>query len=749
MDTPRHRHTSVVASEPRWQALELFIAALILPLVAQAGLPPEYIGSAACAACHEEEFRLWQGSHHDHAMEEATPTTVLGDFDDAEITAHGVTSRFQRKGARYFVRTDGPEGALQEYAVRYTFGWYPLQQYLVEMPGGRLQSLGLAWDSRPEAEGGQRWFHLYPDEDMDYRHPLHWTGREQTWNYQCAECHSTHLRRNYDLESDIYRTTWSEIDVACEACHGPGSAHAAWAENAAAGGEAQTDPDRGLAVILGDRDAGVWTVDAASGRPARSPPRRNGSQLEVCARCHARRGSIWAQYEHGAPLGDSHRLALLEDHLYFPDGQIKDEVFVYGSFLQSAMHRAGVTCSDCHEPHGLTLRAEGNALCGRCHAPARYDTPGHHHHEPGGSGAACTACHMPQRTYMVIDERADHSLRIPRPDLSERLGTPDACTGCHADREAAWAADAVASWYPDSAHRKPHFGVALSAAATGGRDAGKLLARLATDPTQPGIARASALERLRAHAEAGHLSAVGELAGDDDPLIRAAAVRFLEVADVRTRVDLAWERLEDPVRAVRLEAARLLAPLLQQQLPDRFRAQLTRAVEEYAQSQYANAERPEAHLNLGLVALSVGDAPQARESYRTAIRLDPAFAPAYANLADLYRLQGRDADGEALLRAGLEATDRDPSLAHALGLLLVREGRLEEATGFLREAAETAIEQPRYALVYGLALEKAGRTAEAVEVLGRARARHPRDRDLRLALDDLRRDTAAELPQRP
>lgn len=749
MTPPRPHRPSTAASGSRSRALMLAIMALVVPLAAQAELDPEYVGSSACAACHQEEFLLWQGSHHDHAMEEATPAAVLGDFDDARITAHGITSRFHREGARYLVRTDGPDGGLRDYVVRYTFGWYPLQQYLIEMPGGRLQSLGLAWDSRPEAEGGQRWFHLYPGEDMDHRHPLHWTGREQTWNYQCAECHSTNLRRNYDLSSDSYRTTWTEIDVACEACHGPGSAHVAWAEKATAGGDAQSDPDRGLAVTMADSEGGVWTVDGESGRPVRTVPRRNGNQIEVCARCHARRGAIWEEYAHGAPLGDTHRLALLEEHLYFPDGQIMDEVFVYGSFVQSAMHRAGVTCSDCHEPHGLTLRAEGNALCGRCHAPARYDTPRHHHHEPDGAGAACTACHMPERTYMVIDDRADHSLRIPRPDLSQQLGTPNACTTCHADRPASWAAEAVHSWYPHSPHRKPHFGAALHAAATDAPDARRLLARLATDPTQPAIARASALERLRVYAEASDLSAVGELAGDDDPLIRAAAVRFLEVADVRTRVDLAWERLEDPVRAVRLEAARLLAPLLRQQLPHRFRAQLTRAVEEYAQSQHVNAERPESHLNLGLVALAVGDTAQAEASYRAALRLDPAFGPAYVNLADLYRAQGREQEGESLLRSGLEATDDKAALAHALGLLLIRQDRIEDAITFLGEAADAAPEQPRYALVYGLALQEAGRPAKAAQVLGRASERHPRDRELLLALEALRRAAGEPPPRRP
>ncbi|MEJ2575707.1 MAG: multiheme c-type cytochrome, partial [Gammaproteobacteria bacterium] len=576
----------------------VFGGVLVLATAAPVGAA-HYVGSARCAECHAPEADAWRGSHHDLAMAEATPETVLGDFDDAEFSAHGVTSRFYRGEGGYFVRTDGPDGELHDYRIRYTFGWYPLQQYLVEFPRGHLQSLGIAWDSRSPEQGGQRWFHLYPDTDMNHRDPRHWTQRDQTWNYQCAECHSTDVRKHYDVDTDSYRTSWSEIDVACEACHGPGSAHVAWAGE---GQEPRADPAKGLVVTLGDRDAGVWAIDARTGKPRRSEPRTNQTQMAVCARCHARRGQIWADYEYGKPLGNSHRLALLEDHLYYPDGQIKDEVYVYGSFLQSRMFRAGVTCSDCHEPHSLALRAEGNALCGRCHLPARYDTADHHHHEAGSDGAACTSCHMPQRRYMVIDERADHSLRIPRPDLSERLGTPNACTNCHAEQTTAWAAAAVADWYPDSTHRGPHFGEVLRASTAGAADVAERLADLAADPAQPGIARATALDRLRRYAAPRHLTTVQRLLADEDPLIRAAAVRFLELTEVRTRVDMGWPLLEDADRAVRLDAALVLAPLLRQQLPDRYRDQLRRAVEEYAQAQYATAERPESHLNLGVIA---------------------------------------------------------------------------------------------------------------------------------------------------
>jgi Tfp pilus assembly protein PilF len=341
---------------------------------------------------------------------------------------------------------------------------------------------------------------------------------------------------------------------------------------------------------------------------------------------------------------------------------------------------------------------------------------------------------MPQRVYMVNDWRADHSMRVPRPDLSAKLGTPNACNACHADKTTAWAADAVAQWYPDSTHRGPHFGETLHAAAMNAPDAGERLLALAADRAQPGIARATAVERLRGHAQAQHLFTVQRLLTDDDPLVRAAAVRFLAVTDVRAQVDQGRERLEDPDRVVRLDTARVLAPLLRQRLPDKFREQLIQAVQEYAQAQQVNAERAESHLNLGLIAVAVGDSTRAEQAYRTALRIDPAFTPGYVNLADLYRQQGRDDEGERLLRSAVAAAPADADLQHTLGLVLVRQKRLDDALPFLRQAAALGADQPRYAYVYALGLQGGGDVPQALEVLAQANQRHPGNRDILTAL---------------
>lgn len=709
------------------------------PALAADGPGATFVGSRVCADCHETELERWRGSYHDLAMTEATEQTVLGDFDDAEFTANGLMSRFFRRDGQFMVRTDGPDGELHDYPVQYTFGWWPLQQYLIPFPGGRLQSLGIAWDSRAKEEGGQRWFHLYPDDSPTPGSPLHWTGRDQNWNYQCAECHSTNLQKGYDLATDSFSTTWSEIDVACEACHGPASRHVAQARQAAQSKAPSWDATKGLVVDLADRDGGRWIIDQETKLPRRSVPRKHHTQIDICARCHARRGQISDHYVYGRPLGDSHRLALLEEGLYYPDGQILGEVYVYGSFLQSRMHAQGVTCTDCHDPHSLKLKADRDLVCAQCHMPSRYQTPAHHHHASGSTGASCTACHMPQRNYMVIDARADHSLRIPRPDLTLETGSPNACNACHGDKTTDWALKAFEQWYGQAATQRPHYGQALYAGRKGAPGAGHKLIALAADETQPGIARATALELLHQYPDPTYMLTVRRLLEDKDPLVRAAAVRYLDTTDPQTLMALGFPLLEDPILAVRLEAARTLAPLAAMPLPDGEKARLDKALDAYRASQLVNAERPESHLNIGLVEAAAQRPEAAEKAYRTAIRLDPQFGPAYVNLADLYRGLGRDRDGEAVLRQGLAELPKDASLHFALGLLQVREKDMRGAVASLARASQLAPESAHYAYVYALAVQGAGDMDKALSILKDTLARHPSDREVLVALVMLNR----------
>ncbi|HSD54814.1 MAG TPA: multiheme c-type cytochrome [Burkholderiales bacterium] len=701
-----------------------------------------FVGSAQCASCHDAAYEAWKGSDHELAMQHASEKTVLGDFGDAKLRYAGVESVFFKRDGKFFVRTDGPDGKLADFNVKYTFGVDPLQQYLIEFPDGRLQALSIAWDARPKAQGGQRWFHLYPDEKIDFRDELHWTKRAQNWNFMCADCHSTNLRKGYDAATDTFKSTWSEISVGCEACHGPGSVHIGWAKSKG------SDPAKGLTVALDERRGVTWKLDPASGNAARSAERRSEREIEVCAQCHARRGQIAEGYRAGKRFLDHYRPALLSPGLYHADGQQRDEVYIWGSFLQSKMYRQGVTCSDCHDPHSLKLRADDNALCGQCHLASKYDAPAHHFHKPGERGAQCVDCHMPATTYMVVDPRRDHSLRVPRPDLSVSLGTPNACNGCHADRDATWADETVQKWYGHRPQGAQRFATTLRAAERRGADAEGALDALAGDASQPAIARATALEALGGYASPETLAALRKSLADSDPLVRRASLTALASLPPEQRIALAAPLLEDPVRTVRTEAATALAAVPDQRFSPAQRAAFDHAAAEFEAAQRYNADRPEARTALGSFHAQRGRGDEAEREYRAALALDARFVPAYANLADLRRAQARDADAETVLREGLKHVPESAALHYALGLTLVRLKRTPDALRELERATKLAPDDARFAYVYAVALNSGGKARDALREIDRALARHPDDRDLIVAGATLSRDAGDRIAAR-
>ena len=707
-----------------------------------------YVGAQACADCHAKEHSAWAQSDHARAMQIANETTVLGDFADRRFAYGAVTSTFFRREGRYMVRTDGPDGKLADFEITYTFGVRPLQQYLIELPGGRLQALSIAWDARPREAGGQRWFHLYPNDKIDYRDELHWTRRQQNWNYMCADCHSTNVRKNYDAAAARYTTTWSEINVGCEACHGPGSRHVAWAGATRPGQQYDANESKGLTVLLRERRGVQWAIGPSSGSAKRSAPRATALELGVCAQCHARRSQISSDYAPGRPFLDHYLPALLTPPLYWSDGQQRDEVYTWGSFLESRMQAAGVTCSDCHEPHGGRLRARGNLVCAQCHAPAKYDVAAHHFHRAGGPGAECAGCHMPATRYMLIDPRHDHSLRVPRPDQSVALGVPNACTRCHADRKPEWAAAKVQSWYGRTPTGYQRFAEAFHAAETGAGASAQQLAAMSRDPQEPAIVRASALAQLPrdlARSQAG-ADAVKQALGDADPLVRRAAVAAVEWLPPDQRSPLAAALLSDRARIVRIEAARVLAVVRPETLDPTARAAYERAAAEFVVAQRANDDRPESRTNLGTYFAARGRVPAAEAELRAALALDPTFVPAYVNLADIYRAEQREPDVRRVLAEGLTAVPDDASLHFALGLALIRAQRPAEGVAYLERAAARAPENMRFAYTYAVGLHSTGKPRKAVSVLEEALRRRPNDRDVLLALVTFNRDQGAVEP---
>lgn len=700
--------------------------------VAAAPTAADFVGRAQCAGCHAAESAAWKGSDHDLAMQVADERTVLGDFADAKFTYAGTTTTFSRRDGKYHVSTDGPDGKLHDYEIKYTFGVRPLQQYLIEFPGGRLQPLGIAWDARPKDAGGQRWFHLYPGQNVKAGDYLHWTAPGQNWNFMCSECHSTNLRKGFDAKSDTFHTTWSELDVSCEACHGPGSAHVAWAKKE--GDWNARDATKGLVLALDERKGVTWVPKGDSGNRVRSVPRQASREIDTCARCHARASRLSDDYVYGKSPFDTHRLVRLDDGLYWNDGQMRDEVYNWGSFLQSRMHAAGVTCSDCHDPHSLKLRAPGNAVCAQCHAAARFDVPAHTHHAAGSAGAACAACHMPTTTYMVVDARHDHSMRIPRPDVSAKLGMPNACNDCHSKQTPQWAADAIRQWTGKAPASFQNFADALHDGALGGPNTRGALMALIDDKAQPAIVRASAIDRLGHWLTPATLDALTRSLNDTDPVVRLATVEALASADPVLRQRYLPRMLDDAILPVRIEAARGLAGQGEGALSPEDRARFDKAIAEYIAAQVYNADRPEARMSLGNLYAARTDPAAAIAEYKKAIEIDPTFVQAYANLADLYRARGAEGEADVTLRQGLARNPRTAVLHHALGLSLVRQKRMPEALPELRDANKLAPDDARFAYVYAVALLNAGKAKDAQAVVDAAILRSPYDRSLNVML---------------
>ena len=709
---------------------------------------PAFVGSASCVACHAEEGGRWKSSQHRRAMEFATSETVAAPFagEDLRVGLGRLTFGRLARDHRIFLDriarsqivlpgTVGEEGL----RVSATFGVAPLQQFLLDAVEGHVQVLPWAYDTRPRSEGGQRWFDLYPEATVDPTDPLHFLRPAQNWNHVCADCHVTGFRKRFDAERGRFESRWEELGVGCEGCHGPGSEHVRWA--AARAGGAGTDArsraghegSMGLFARLDERRFVAWAIDATTGNAVRSTPRTTSRELDVCAQCHSRRGAISEDYVAGEPFLDHYRPALLEPDLYYADGQQRDEVYGWGSFLQSRMHAKGVTCSDCHDPHSGGLRAEGNALCASCHAPAKYATPAHHHHAPTSSGSACVACHMPTTTYMQIDPRHDHSLRVPRPDQAATLGVPDACGSCHGENRSSWADAAVRGWLGRPAQGFARHAEALHAADSGAEGAAGLLRAIAADPSHPAIVRASALARLDAARGPASEAALVAASRDSDPLVRLGALEALATAPDAVRSRAAAALLDDPRRVVRFEAVRRLASI-ESTLSAPARAAFGREAAASVPPLRREADRAEARAEFGSFLLERGDPEAARGELEAAIALEPAFESAHANLADLERALGRDAAALEILDAAIARLPESAALHHARGLARVRVGRSAEAIADLERAASLAPSSSRFGYVLAVAVHSAGDVRRALSILEAIARERPGELAVREAL---------------
>jgi len=714
----------------------LLTLSIALPVLANDDLRFEaskqhFVGSEQCVSCHQTASDNHQQSDHFRAMEVATEQSVLADFNNTTFNYNGIITRFYKKDDAFWLNTDGVDGKLTDYQVQYTFGFDPLQQYLIELDGGRLQAFSVAWDTRSKEQGGQRWYHLYPDENIDFNDALHWTGLNQNWNFQCASCHSTHLEKNYNPLNRSFNTLWSEINVSCESCHGPASEHLSWATQQS---DWETVINKGLTHSFDERDNVQWVLDETTASPIRNTALQSQKEIDTCGRCHARAAIIKEDFAHGQPLLDTHHVSFLNQDRYYADGQIDDEVYVYGSFLQSKMYQKGVTCSDCHTPHTQQLRAQGNALCLSCHAADKFESEQHHFHPLQSTGASCVACHMPSKTYMGIDERHDHSLRIPRPDLSLTLDTPNACTQCHTDQSDQWAVDNVIKWYGDDFLDRPHYGDIIFNARNNMADSESQLSSLIQDGVVPNIAKATALSLMPNYSSQESAQMLALALFDDDPMVRLGVAQSLNNLAPSYRWSYGKQLLNDPVLAVRIEAARALV-ITKPQLQQQDIILLNAVLDEYIAAQLVNADRPESQVNLATLYSEQGDSEQgeidkAKQHFETAISLQNNFIPAYINYADMYRRLGDEQKSEAILRQALIVMPNNATIIHSLGLTLIRQQRHNEALAMLAKSSQLAPLNARYTYIYAVALNSFNLPDLAITTLKEGLRRHPTHRGL-------------------
>lgn len=651
-----------------------------------------FVDERTCASCHADQAAAFSKSHHAKAMALADDGAVRGDFNNSSFEHDGVVTTFTRRDGRFFVDTEGADGGQAKFEVKYTFAYEPLQQYLVDIGGGRLQALDIAWDT-----ARREWFWLGNGTPAKPGSTYHWTGPFYRWNRTCIDCHSTDPQAKFQPQTNEYKSTYVATSIGCQSCHGPGAKHVALAQSA----------------------------DVSSPMTDRGLPKVEAS---TCFACHARRTRLLEGYQPGKPFLDYFSPALLRQDLYFPDGQILDEVFEYGSFQQSKMARAGVTCLDCHRPHDAGLKAEGNALCTQCHTETKperfvnqdpsglFDTPAHTRHQAGSTGARCANCHMPERAYMKVDPRRDHSFVVPRPDLSATLGTPNACTTCHVGRTNDWAAETMDGWYGTQWRKRPSSAHAFAGTANGDQAAVEALRALVSDHGQAGIVRGSAIVALSGTGSIDVTAAIRTAAADADPLVRLGAAEAAGNIAPEQRLEAIGNLVDDATRAVRVAAANALAGTP----PDLFgnqRGNFEASVADLRAYVETNGDVAETQSNYGFFLFARQRTAEAEAAFRRAILLDPTLEATRINLAEFYRATGRNDRSEQTYAEAIRMAPEQADLRYGHALSLVRKQALAEAIMELEEAVRLDPQNFRYKTTFAVALDSAGRTEDALDRL--------------------------------
>ncbi|MNS63448.1 cellulose synthase subunit BcsC [compost metagenome] len=664
-----------------------------------------YTGDQSCKNCHKNEHKEWTESHHFMSMLTPSEKTVKGDFNNTTFTTDGITSRFFKRGNKYFINTEGDDGKNHDYEVKYTFGFTPLQQYLVEFPGGRMQVPRVSWDCKQK-----KWFNQYGNQNISSHDWLHWTGNSQNWNTMCASCHSTNLQKNYNDKTDTYNTTYSVINVSCESCHGAGKQHIDYIK-----GEDYKDGEKikGSFLKLIKKDNQL-------------------KEINTCAPCHARATEISNNHINSNEIMDNYIPQIPDTEFFFADGQIDDEDYIYTSFLQSKMFSQGVQCSNCHNPHSTKLKQIGNQTCLQCHNSQKYDLPTHTFHPTGSKSALCVSCHMPGKIYMGNDFRHDHSFRVPRPDLSVTYGTPNACKNCHQEKSNKSLADAIVKWYGPK--RKYHFSDDLIPGSQMNSQSEIHLKKLIENTQTPNIIKATAAFYLGGIQTETSLNTLLKCLHSKDAQVRYRALRSLSDFQPMSWINEVGPLLSDKVRAVRIAAADLYITISREQIPSQYNEVFTAAHKELKKYLQYQTDFSVGNIMLADYYLKLEDYGNAAKYYEKGLKKDSQMNYALLNLSTTYNLLGNNEKAMKSLESALKNDSKNERIHYNMALLYNEMNNKPEAEKSFAKAVALKSDNPRVYYNYSLLLIQNKKFKDAEIVLRKGITINPSASELYYAL---------------
>lgn len=628
----------------------LLLLTIVLPLRGQSD--QGYAGAEACAKCHAGIQHEWAESRHDKMMQPATKQSVEGDFAQGKLVLRGSTYLLQYSNGAYSITESDLTGKAWQHRVQYTLGNRRIQHYLTTLPDGRIVLIPPTWDNIRK-----KWFH-----DLDIHNPEEAPGSPfQVWNKTCYSCHVSREEKNFDLQRFRYRTTWQDLGINCERCHGPGREHIANAATAA------------------NADARA----AAKGTIVNFARLDSARSTMVCAQCHSFRDIYADGFQAGANYYDfflpvmEYRLPESEDPAYWPDGRtrwLSNEAL--GLWQSECFLKGGATCVTCHSrPHNTDidrnaqLRPDNNTLCARCHTAIAAQISAHSHHTAHSSGSSCVECHMPATVISLQARIRDHSMSVPVPENTIRHSIPNACNLCHKDKDAAWALRQTTAWYGGkSRQNRIRRADAFTQARKGDPAAIPALLEILTDSSGGPWIRANAAGYLGSFPnDPAAYDAMLHSFSDPEPLVRATAAAAIRPRAAQ-REAVAPELvtlLTDPVRTVQMSAAIALVAMGVQPFPGEDGARFERAKELYRARAELNSDDAEQQLAAGKFFFLSGDMDGAVAAFRASLKLAPTL-PAQYLLAQSVAKKGDFPSAREILKA---IPRDDPQYASAQRLL--------------------------------------------------------------------------------